>query len=78
VTGTKVKTLVYQTGEQTWLDPMGTIQKSPLYRELILPLKEATPRPPAREQFVAALRTGQKFDVLVNEADALLVQAVEW
>ena len=78
VVGTKLKTLVYQTGTQTWLDPQGTEQKTPLYHELILPLKDLTSRPPAREQFLDALRAGQKFDVLTKDGGALVVQVLEW
>ena len=76
--GTKLKTFAYQTGTQTWLDPQGTEQKSPLYQELVLPLKESTTRPPAREQFLDALRAGQKFDVLTKDGDILVVQVLEW
>lgn len=76
--GTKLKTFAYQSGQQTWLDPQGTEQKSPFYQELALPLKEPTPHPPAREQFLDALRAGQKFDVLIKDADALVVQILEW
>ncbi len=76
--GTKLKTFVYQSGTQTWLDPQGTEQKTPLYQELVLPLKEPKARPPTREQFLDALRAGQKFDVLTKEGDTLIVQAAEW
>lgn len=76
--GTKLKTFVYQVGMQTWLDPQGTEQKSPLYQELVLPLKESTSRPPAREQFLDALRIGQKFDVLTKDGEAFVVQVIEW
>lgn len=76
--GTKLKTTVYQSGTQTWFDPQGAEQKTPLYHELVLPLKELTPRPPAREQFLEALRTGQKFDVLTQDGDTLVVQVLQW
>jgi hypothetical protein len=76
--GTKLKATVYQSGTQTWLDPQGTEQKTPLYDELVLPLKNLTSRPPAREQFLDALRAGQKFDVLTQDGDALVVQVLQW
>jgi hypothetical protein len=76
--GTKLKTFVYQAGIQTWLDPQGTEQKTPLYQELVLPLKEPAARPPTREQFLDALRAGQKFDVLIKDGDSLVVQVLEW
>jgi hypothetical protein len=78
IIGTKLKTLAYQSGMQTWLDPQGSEQKTPLYLELVLPLKDPTPRPPSREQFLEALRTGQKFDLLTKEGDTLVVQVAEW
>ncbi|MBC8040173.1 MAG: hypothetical protein H7Y06_06500 [Opitutaceae bacterium] len=78
VIGTKLKIFVYQSGTQTWLDPQGSEQKSPLYQELVLPLKDPTPRPPARDHFLEALRSGQKFDVLTQEGDTLVVQVLEW
>jgi hypothetical protein len=76
--GTKLKTFVYSSGMQTWLDPQGAEQKTPLYLELVLPLSTPSPRPPTREQFLEALRAGQKFDVLTKESDTLIVQVAEW
>lgn len=78
IIGTKLKTVAYQSGMQTWLDQQGSEQKTPLYQELVLPLKDLTPRPPSREQFLEALRTGQKFDLLTKEGDTLVVQVAEW
>jgi hypothetical protein len=76
--GTKLKTFAYSSGMQTWLDPQGAEQKTPLYLELVLPLSTASPRPPTREQFLEALRAGQKFDVLTKESDTIVVQVAEW
>jgi hypothetical protein len=76
--GTKLKTFAYSSGMQTWLDPQGAEQKTPLYLELVLPLSTSSPRPPTREQFREALRAGQKFDVLTKESDTLIVQVAEW
>ena len=76
--GSKIKTFACKAGEQTWSDPQGVSRQSPLYQQVVLPLKETTLRPPTRKQFIAALRSGQTFDVLVKEQDALVIQSLEW
>ena len=75
---TKFQTLAYKAGVQAWSDPQGVPQQSPLYQQVSLPLKEPTLHPPTRKQLIVALRSGQTFEVLVKEKDALVIQILEW
>jgi hypothetical protein len=64
--GATLHTLACKIGLQEWGDATGAVQKSPLYQPVVLPLP---PRPdaPTRDAFLAALRAGQTFDIVVQD-----------
>ena len=68
--GQKIRLLAYMSGGQEWTDAAGVVQKAPLYEALILPLSAAQPNAPTREQFIAALRAGQSFTILIQDPAA--------
>lgn len=82
--GQKIRLLAYMTGTQEWTGAAGAVQKSPLYEALVLPLSAAQPNAPTREQFIAALRAGQSFTILIQapavhgEQRGLVVQKLSW
>lgn len=65
--GDKLDLLACKTGVQTWTTADGTERKSPVYEQLSLPLIAAQPAAPTREQFLAALRAGQTFTLIIQE-----------
>ncbi|MBW8782821.1 MAG: hypothetical protein JF599_13170 [Verrucomicrobia bacterium] len=65
--GATLHTLACKTGLQEWGDATGAVLKSPLYQPVVLPLPSRPDAPP-RDAFLAALRAGQTFDILVQEA----------
>lgn len=80
--GDKLHVFAYKTGLQTWTSEEGAEQKSPLYEEVALPLP-VQPAAPTREQFLAALRAGQTFDVLTIKSaaspkPAFVLQKISW
>ena len=82
--GQKIRLLAYMAGTQEWTDTSGAVQKAPLYEALVLPLPSAQPEAPTREQFIAALRAGQSFTVLIQDPSARgdkngpVVQKLSW
>ncbi len=84
VVGEKLHLYAYQTGLQEWTDAAGTVQKSSLYEPVVFPFSSVRQDSPTRKQFVAALRAGQSFTVLVPEAGGkdspprLIVQKLIW
>ena len=65
--GDKLDLLACKTGVQSWTTADGTERKSPVYEQLSLPLTAAQPAAPTREQFLAALRAGQTFTLVIQE-----------
>lgn len=84
VVGDKILLYAYQTGQQEWSDAAGTAQKSPLYEPVAFPFSTVRPDSPTRKQFVAALRLGQSFAVLIAETGStgtparLIAQKLIW
>jgi hypothetical protein len=64
--GGTLHTLACKIGLQEWGDAAGAVLKSPLYQPVTLPLP-SRPDAPTRDAFLAALRAGQTFDIVVQE-----------
>jgi len=84
--GEKIHLLAYKRGAQKWAnsDEDGSVQKTPVYEQVIFPLVSTQFDPPTRDQFIAALRAGQTFTILIQEKGAadeqphLVVQKLVW
>jgi hypothetical protein len=84
--GDKIQILAYKKGSQKWAESGDTdnVQKTPVYEQVKFPLVSTQFDPPTREQFIAALRAGQSFTILIeqkgpaDEQPHLVVQKLSW